>query len=257
MRIDIHTHTSDTEGLTRTNGTRYPTPEEYIAMLDAARIDRAVVLSTMSPAVRYSYVTPQEVLRIHRRFPDRIIPFCSLDPRFLTNSPDADFRPMLTYFKEVGFRGVGEYIPNLPLDHELNLNLFRQVEEAGLPLTFHLAPKVGGYYGCVDELGLPRLERVLQEVPNLVFLAHSQVFWAEIGTDVREANRTGYPSGPVTPGRVVDSCGATRISTATCRRVAVSTRSPAIPSSDTAFSRSSKIASTSAPISPTSGSSCR
>jgi hypothetical protein len=111
---------------------------------------------------------------------------------------------MLTYFKQVGFRGVGEYIPNLPLDHELNLNLFRQVEEAGLPLTFHLAPKVGGYYGCVDELGLPRLERVLQEVPNLVFLAHSQVFWAEIGTDVTETNRTGYPSGPVTPGRVVE-----------------------------------------------------
>lgn len=204
MRIDIHTHTSDTEGLTRANGTRYPTPDEYIAMLDAARIDRAVVLSTMSPAVRYSYVTPQEVLRIHRRYPDRIIPFCSLDPRFLTNSPEADFRPMLAYFKEVGFRGVGEYIPNLPLDHELNLNLFRQVEEAGLPLTFHLAPRVGGYYGCVDELGLPRLERVLQEVPTLVFLAHSQVFWAEIGTDATEANRTGYPSGPVTPGRVVE-----------------------------------------------------
>lgn len=204
MRFDIHTHASETQGLTRANGSRYPNPSEYIAMLDAAHIDKAVLLSTMSPAMRYSYVTPQEVLRIHRRYPERTIPFCNLDPRFLTNSVDADFGPMLEYFVDAGFKGVGEYIPNLPLDHELNLNVFRQVEEAGLPLTFHLAPRVGGYYGCVDELGLPRLERVLQAVPDLVFLAHSQVFWAEISADVTEEMRTGYPSGSVDPGRVVE-----------------------------------------------------
>lgn len=204
MRIDIHTHATETVGLSRQNGTRFPTPDEHIAMLDEAGIDKAVLLSTMNPEVRYSYVTPDEVMRIHRRYPDRIIPFCSLDPRFLTNSPEADFRPMLHHLREAGFVGVGEYMPNLPLDDELNLNLFRQVEEAGLPLTFHLAPRVGGYYGCVDELGLPRLERVLQLFPNLVFLAHSQVFWAEIGSDVTEETRGGYPHGPVAPGRVVE-----------------------------------------------------
>ena len=56
----------------------------------------------------------------------------------------------------------------------------------------------------VDELGLPRLERVLAAFPRLVFLAHSQVFWAEISKDVTEESRGGYPPGPVTPGRVVE-----------------------------------------------------
>jgi predicted TIM-barrel fold metal-dependent hydrolase len=100
--------------------------------------------------------------------------------------------------------GVGEYLPNIPLDDPINMNLYTQVEEIGLPLTFHLAPEQGGHYGCVDEIGLPRLERVLQSFPDLVYLAHAQVFWSEISADVTGVERMGYPEGKVTPGRVVE-----------------------------------------------------
>jgi predicted TIM-barrel fold metal-dependent hydrolase len=55
-----------------------------------------------------------------------------------------------------------------------------------------------------DELGLPRLEKVLRAFPKLTFLAHSQVFWAEISADVQDEERGGYPKGPVIPGRVVE-----------------------------------------------------
>ena len=207
MLIDIHVHTCRARHpkLTRANGFRYPTPDELIAAMDEAGIDRAVVMSTPSPEVRYSLVPPEETLSICADYADRLIPFCNADPRFLTNSTDANFFPLLEAFVEMGAKGVGEYIPNLPFDDPLNLNFFKQVEEMGLPLTFHLAPKIGGFYGCYDDPGLPRLERVLKECPKLTFLSHSQVFWAEIGTLSDPEERSGYPKGPIEKeGRVVE-----------------------------------------------------
>ena len=54
MLIDIHTHTAFARpaGVTRANGSAYPTPERLIAMMDAHGIDRAVVLCTLSPECR-------------------------------------------------------------------------------------------------------------------------------------------------------------------------------------------------------------
>jgi uncharacterized protein len=205
MLIDIHTHTSWCEGVLRVDGSRYPTPEELIEMMDANGIDKAVILSTISPEFRFVVVTPHEVMAAARKYPDRFIPFCNVDPRMLGNSANTDFRQMLNYFKDAGFKGIGEYFPNIEFDHPLNMNLFAQVEEVGgLPVLFHLASTLNynGQYGCYDELGLPRLEKVLKTFPGLTFLAHSQVFWAEMSSDVTEENRHGYPAGKVTEGRV-------------------------------------------------------
>ncbi|MDD4143319.1 MAG: amidohydrolase family protein [Prolixibacteraceae bacterium] len=204
--FDIHLHTCFPRlpKITRSNGTHYPSPEVLIEMMDNAGIAKAVVLSTLSPECRYTIVTPEETLQICDKYPGRLVPFCNFDPRYLTNSTKANFLPLLLAYKEAGFKGVGEYIPNIFLDDPLNMNFFSQVEEAGLPLTFHLAPQVGGYYGCVDEPGLPRLENVLKSFPKLIFLGHSQVFWSEIGILKNPDERSGYPRGPVEKeGRVV------------------------------------------------------
>ena len=203
MLIDIHVHTTRIRNLSRPNGNRFPDPGELIAVLDAHGIDRAVVLSGVSPECRYCFVTPEDVADICAEYPQRLIPFFNLDSRMLLNNQKSNFRPLLQAYVDMGFRGIGEYMPNIPFDDPLNLNLFRQVEEAGLPLIFHLASAIGGQYGCYDELGLPRLENVLSQCPNLMLLGHSQPFWAEISTDVTEQNRGGYPTGPVQPGRVV------------------------------------------------------
>ena len=56
----------------------------------------------------------------------------------------------------------------------------------------------------IDELGMPRLEKVLKAFPEMVLLAHSQTFWSEISSDVNLSNRSGYPKGKVSPGRVVE-----------------------------------------------------
>jgi len=208
MLIDIHVHTCRARHplITRPNGSHYPTPETLLDMMDAADIDKALCMCTVNPEYRYTLVDMEETVAIATEHPDRLIPTCSLDPRWLTNSSTADFRRLLTAFKDMGCRAVGEYIPNLPFDDPLNLNLFAQVEEAGLPLTFHVAPQIGGCYGCFDDVGLPRLETVLKTFPDLVLLGHSQPFWAEIGTNLLDAdgNRTGYPEGKVDPGRLVE-----------------------------------------------------
>jgi predicted TIM-barrel fold metal-dependent hydrolase len=205
MLIDIHVHCALKRHpkLTRPNGSHYPDPETLIAMMDEAGIDKAVVMAGVSPECRFTVVSPEEVLTICGQFPDRLIPFMNLDPRYLKNDATSDFGPILEAYIELGCKGLGECMPNLPFDDPLCMNLFKHVEKAGLPLTFHIAPQTGGFYGFVDDVGLPRLETVLQAFPNLKFLGHSQPFWAEIGTNVVDnGERTAYPKGPVTPGRV-------------------------------------------------------
>ena len=207
MLIDIHVHTAKQRHpeVTRPNGSHYPTPERLIEMMDSAGIDKAVVMSTLSPECRYTLVIPEETLAVCARYPDRLIPFCNVDPRYLTNDMTADLRPLLEAYKELGCKGIGEYIPNIPFDDPLNMNVFKAAEEAGLPLTFHVAPRMGGCYGCFDEVGLPRLEKALKSFPDLVFLGHSQPFWAEISANViQHGERVSYPEGKVTPGRLVD-----------------------------------------------------
>ena len=73
-----------------------------------------------------------------------------------------------------------------------------------MPVIFHIGnPGIG--YGLADELGLPRLEKVLGMFPNLAFLGHSQKFWAEISSDCSLEKRVGYPKGKIMPGgRIVE-----------------------------------------------------
>jgi hypothetical protein len=190
--------------ISRANGSRYPSPAELVAMLDERGIDKAVILSCVSPACRYAFVTPEMTLEYARRFPDRLIPFAGLDGRMLTNDDSADFSGLLDAYKRAGCRGVGEFIANVPLDDPMNMNLFGQIAEAGLPLTIHISECIGGKYGLYDELHLPRLEKVLKAFPKLKVLGHSQAFWAEISADLTEDVRGGYPKGKVTPGRLVE-----------------------------------------------------
>ncbi len=205
MLIDIHVHCCRPRDprITRANGSRYPTPEELIAMMDAHGIQMALCMGTVSPACRYTLVPPEELLEIASRYPDRIIPSCPVDPRWLGNSPNSDFRPLLTAYRDLGCRCIGEFIPNLPFDDPMVMNLLAQAAEVGLPVTIHIAPRIGGCYGLFDDPGLPRLEAVLRALPNLVILGHSQPFWAEIGELEDPAARAGYPKGPVRPGRLV------------------------------------------------------
>jgi len=204
MLIDIHVHTNKIRTVSRPNLQSYVTPEELIRMMDDHGIDMALVMCRANPECAYRMVPPEEVMEVCKRYPKRLIPTCNFDPRMVSNSPKSDFRPMLKYYKEAGHRSIGEYVPNLPFDDPLNMNAFAQMEEVGLPVTFHIGPTLGGCYGCYDDVGLPRLEKVLKAFPKLKMFGHSQPFWAEISADVTDKNRNTYPKGRVTPGRLVE-----------------------------------------------------
>jgi len=197
MFIDIHVHTRRIPGPPRANGTTYATPDELIRQFDDLGIERAALLRAVSPECGYVSESDQEVLDICRAHGGRFIPFCNVDPRAMTNSPDAPLGDILRFYRDRGCKGVGEVTANLPFLDPLVQNLFRHVEEVGLPLTFHVAPQIGGVYGLYDDPGLPQLAESLERFPKLRFLGHSQPFWAEIAALRDPKDRHGYPNYPV------------------------------------------------------------
>lgn len=204
MLIDCHTHAARTRTVTRTGGSSSPTGDQLVGRLDDLGIDMAVVLCLVSPECRNRYAPPEDIVEICAAHPDRLIPFCNVDPRGGSNSPSTDFSRHFAIYTEMGCKGIGEMTCNLEFDDPLCWNLFRYVADFGLPMTIHIANSRVGQYGFYDDFGLPRLERTLREFPDLVILGHSQPFWSEISADVTEETRGGYPTGPVTPGRLVE-----------------------------------------------------
>lgn len=200
MLIDDHVHVTRSRTTTRKNGETFATPAQLIGMMDAEGIDKAILLPEISPDCSDRFVTTEDVLEICAVHPQRFIPFCNLDPRMDSNSPSADFSRYLTFYKQAGCRGVGEVTANLPFDDPLVENLFRHCEANAMPVMFHVGPQQGGCYGLVDDPGLPRLEKCLQNFPDLCFIGHSQPFWAEISGDLKPQERNSYPKGPVAPG---------------------------------------------------------
>ncbi len=202
MFIDIHTHITPSKTVYRNDGSTYTTPEELLDMLDRAGIDKAVLLPMPIPEGNHRVVSTEDVLEITSRSPERFIPFCNIDPRAISNSPETNFIPHLEYYKAAGCKGLGEMTANLAFDDPLVENLFRQCEQVGMPVIFHIGPRFGRCYGLVDDLHLPKLERALQKFPKLTFIGHSQPFWSEISADVTTEIRNTYPKGKVIPGRV-------------------------------------------------------
>lgn len=202
--IDTHVHVRDHVSPERLSGGTYPSPERAMEVLQPLGIQRAVILPGIYGDAVHDIQGNGEILSICERYPDFFVPFMNILPTQLTNTPDADLGYLMRFYKDHGCRGIGEMAYNTPLDDPLLENLFRHAEENELPVLFHMGYQKGVCYGLIDYLGLPLLEQALQRFPRLQFIGHSQPFWAEISGDVTEESRRGYPTGPVTPGRLVE-----------------------------------------------------
>jgi predicted TIM-barrel fold metal-dependent hydrolase len=203
--IDIHTHVIRLwGGRPGGRGMEVITEKEILKAMDSRGAERFVVLPAgVSPEVPCFYTGPEDILKFYKKHPDRVIPFCDVDPRSGTNSPDSDFSWILGYYKDAGCKGLGEMTANLYFDDPRCLNLYRQAAKFGFPVLFHLYDRLGGSYGLADDKGLPRLERAMKECPDTIFIGHAMTFWAEISADVPEEERAGYPGGKVkAPGRL-------------------------------------------------------
>ncbi len=196
MFIDIHGHAYKHYGIMQDGTTHFPTPEQLIKRYDELDIDRACLLPLIGPEV-YLPESNEEILEIVEEYPERFIAFCNVDPRALTNSPDAPLDYVLGWYRDKGCKGVGEVMPNLPFLDPRVQNLFKHTEAVGLPLTFDISTAIGGNYGLYDEPGLPQLEASLKSFPKLNILGHGPAFWAEMGTLDNESDRAGYPSYPI------------------------------------------------------------
>jgi predicted TIM-barrel fold metal-dependent hydrolase len=204
MIVDVHTHCSlkyrwlSYDPIKNTH-IRFITASELIERAEKEGIDKLVVLPLESPESSIEPVTTREVLEVYKTYENKVVPFCNPDPR-LNMGSKRDLEFILEEYKKEGCKGVGEITANIYFDDERTLNLFSICEELNLPVLFHVGPQIGSCYGLVDEVGLPRLEKCLKMFPNLMFIGHSQPFWAEISGDLKPEQRNSYPTGKIFPG---------------------------------------------------------
>lgn len=173
--IDIHAHAY-----------RKPTPfvtpfctaQGLIERYDHYGIEAGFVLPVVNSEI-YLPQANEDILEMAENFPGRLFPFCNVDPRALINRADAQLDTVLQYYKDLGCLGVGEIMPNMAMNDERVQNLFACAEKVGLPVTTDGSDRPEGDFGLYDEMGLPFLEHTLQRFPDLKYIAHGPVFWAE------------------------------------------------------------------------------
>ena len=199
-KIDIHAHVVMEKEIPPSSVDI--SPEDLIAMYDKLEIEKGVLLPLMSTEAHTHVITNESIISAVEKYPDRFLWFCNVDPRSCQNSENADLSFLINYYKERGAKGVGEVTANLYFDHPKMDNLFYHCEECDMPVIFHISPQPERFYGAVDDIGLPRLEKMLKKHPKLKFIGHSQPFWAEMSADITEEFRNRYPKGKVTEGRI-------------------------------------------------------
>ena len=208
MIIDCHAHVfmDPKIRIYPTSGTLLSAADQ-IAIMDAKGIDRAVILPINNAEAPCEHQSVWEIHTICSTYPDRFIPFCNIDPRHTDwdgkKNTEGKFDFLLEQHKELGFKGLGEFCPNLLWDDPRMLNLLGSCERVGFPITFHTVSPGYPTYGVYDELGLPRLETVLKKFPTLKFFGHSLSFWSEISGDLTEEKKNSYPKTPVVEGGAI------------------------------------------------------
>ena len=136
--IDIHTHL----------GTFYwgreLTVDGLLKLMDKHDIGKAVVLPLVSPESSPYIQTTEAALKAYKAHPDRIIPFCAVDPRVTTNRPERwghvagvnGLIEILKRYKDAGARGMGEHKVGLPFNHKLMMILYEACNKLELPILF-------------------------------------------------------------------------------------------------------------------------
>lgn len=193
--VDFHTHVGQTW-----NTTKPLSADALVKWMDEHEVSQAVVLPLVSPESSSFPLSVQFVLEQVKPHRDRLIPFCSIDPRTTINGGKKGVDDMFKRYVDEGCKGFGEHKPGLKIDDPLSMRLYAAAGRAGLPVLFHLDAERN-----TDAPGLPGLEAVLKEHPQTNFVGHGPGFWASISDDVKTpADLGAYPKGPVAPGGALD-----------------------------------------------------
>lgn len=201
--IDIHTHL----------GAFYfgqeLTAELLIKFMDEHDVEKSCVLPLVSPESAPVAQPVTNALDAFKKFPDRIIPFCVVDPRAVTPPGQRTGHvagvkgivDILKRYQDAGCRGLGEHKTGLFFDAPQQMFLYEACDTVGFPILFHLDD-----IRNPDTPGLPRLENVLKAFPKLPLIGHAAGFWASICGDATMDDFGRYPPvpKPVMPGGALD-----------------------------------------------------
>jgi hypothetical protein len=193
MLIDTHMHIGKLYV-----GEKPLTPKYLLGFMDRVGIEKAILLPIESPEEAHYYVSTEYVLGVCKRYPDRFLPACNVDPRIGTGDNTAQLRARLTEYRKRGSVAYGEAMTGLAIDDQQLQVVYRVCGELRMPIVYH----IDGYRN-LDEKGFPRFQRMLRKYPDTVFVGHAQHFWAEISGDVTEEQFSTYPKGKVAPGGAV------------------------------------------------------
>ena len=201
--IDIHTHL----------GSFYfgqeLTAELLVRFMDQHDVEKACVLPLISPESAPITQPVTTAIAAYRQFPERLIPFASLDPRAVTEPGKRTGHvggvkgmiDILKRYQDAGCRGLGEHKTGLWFDAPQQMALYEACDAVGLPILFHLDD-----IRNPDTPGLPRVENVLKAFPKLPLIGHAAGFWASISGDATFEDFGRYPEVPkkIAPGGALD-----------------------------------------------------
>ncbi|SVB57917.1 uncharacterized protein METZ01_LOCUS210771 [marine metagenome] len=201
MVIDVHAHVLRWPTVKKVNSERpFMSVQEQIRRMDEKGVDKAVILPLTSADVNAEHQSMGEVFEIVRMHPDRFIPFCDFDVRRADMGTAERFMDVLEQYIALGAKGVGELTCRVYWDDPRLWALFTACQKLDMTVTFHTSPPEAITYGIIDELGLPRFEKTLQQFPGIRFFGHSASFWSEISGDLKAEGKEGYAITPIVKG---------------------------------------------------------
>ena len=203
-KIDIHCHIDAFPEFStcRMSGEKFLTVQEQLDIHDKLGVDMGIILPIIAPEAQWTSMSNQDAQYVVSQYPERFAWFCNVDPRQGNYNANTDLLHILGQFKEKGAKGLGELTTPLYADDPMMQNLFQSCAQLDMPVLIHIAPQHGDYYGIVDDLGLPRIEKMLKKFPDMKLIGHSLCFWSEISAEVDESTRSTLCGGKVTEGRL-------------------------------------------------------
>jgi len=192
--IDVHTHIGK-----YTDPNKTLTVDGLLSWMDEHDVEKAVVLPLTSPESTTFLQLTDTALAAGKAHPDRLIPFCSIDPRQMVGGGVKGLVKIIGDWVGQGAKGFGEHKVGLDFDDPLMMRVYGACQEVGIPLLFHLDNIRGK-----DVPGLKRLENALRTFPELDFIGHGPGWWASISGELAQKDLSGYPKEKVQPGGAID-----------------------------------------------------
>ena len=174
-KIDIHAHCApwpEYEPAYKGIGKKKLSPAElFEEYYDRLNIEKGILLPGVSPEASISPLPSNICKYLADKYPERLLWFCNVDPRALSNTRDADLGYLLEHYKSLGAKGVGELTCNMYAYDPMLDNLFGFCAELDLPVLIHSGfdPLSPDLIHCMPDAAA----RAFDKVPDItMILAH-------------------------------------------------------------------------------------